>query len=65
MERNARFHAAFAAQAKGFPRAAQIEIAALVGLLRRFGPQLRRPHCDTLNGSKHANMKQLPNRGRG
>jgi hypothetical protein len=31
----------------------------LTGLLRQFGPQLRRPHCDTLNGSKHANMKEL------
>jgi len=44
---------------EGFARAAQVEIAALVGLLRRFGPQLRRPHCDTMNGSKHANMKEL------
>src|SRR5271156_6085114 len=35
------------------------EIAALAGLLRRFGPQLRRPHCDTLNGSRHPNMKEL------
>jgi hypothetical protein len=35
------------------------EIAALALLLRRFGPTLRRPHCDTLNGSKHANMKEL------
>ena len=35
------------------------EIAALALLLRRFGPSLRRPHCDTLNGSKHANMKEL------
>ena len=50
---------AFAEEAKGFAREAQIEIAALAGLLRRFGPQLRRPHCDTLKGSKHANMKQL------
>jgi len=31
------------------------EIAALALLLRRFGPSLRRPHCDTLKGSKHAN----------
>jgi hypothetical protein len=46
-------------EAKGFARAFQLEIAALAGLLRRFGPQLRRPHCDTLNGSKHANMKEL------
>jgi hypothetical protein len=50
---------AFAAEAKGFARAVQLEIAALAGLLRQFGPQLRRPHCDTLNGSKHANMKEL------
>src|ERR1700727_778449 len=38
---------------------AQLEIAALAGLLQRFGPHLRRPHCDTLKGSKHANMKEL------
>ena len=35
------------------------EIAALALLLRRFGPTLRRPHCDTLKGSKHLNMKEL------
>ena len=35
------------------------EIAALALLLRRFGPSLRRPHCDTLKGSKHPNMKEL------
>jgi hypothetical protein len=59
MEWDVRFDAAFAAEAKEFARAAQLEIAALVGLLRKFGPQLKRPHCDTLNGSKHANMKEL------
>lgn len=53
------FDPAFASEASVFPRAARLEIAALVGLLRQFGPQLRRPHCDTLNGSKHANMKEL------
>ena len=51
--------AAFAAEAGGFDRAVQIEIAALAGLLAQFGPQLRRPHCDTLKGSKHTNMKEL------
>lgn len=35
------------------------EIAALAMLLRRFGPSLKRPHCDTLKGSKHPNMKEL------
>jgi hypothetical protein len=29
------------------------------GLLETFGPQLSRPHADTLGGSKHANMKEL------
>jgi hypothetical protein len=59
MEWDVRFDPAFAAEANGFARAVQVEIAALAGLLRQFGPQLRRPHCDTLNGSKHANMKEL------
>ena len=29
------------------------------GLLEQFGPTLGRPHVDTLNGSRHANMKEL------
>jgi hypothetical protein len=41
------------------PKTAQEEIAALVELLEVFGPALRRPHCDTLEGSKFANMKEL------
>lgn len=59
MEWEVRFDTVFAAEAASFPKAVQLEIAALGGLLRRFGPQLRRPHCDTLKGSKHANMKEL------
>jgi hypothetical protein len=59
MEWDVRFDPAFAAEAKGFARAVQLEIASLAGLLRQFGPQLRRPHCDTLKGSSHANMKEL------
>lgn len=39
--------------------AAQAEVIAKVNLLRLLGPQLRRPHADTLNGSRHANMKEL------
>lgn len=38
---------------------AQVEIIAKVNLLRTLGPKLSRPHADTLNGSKHANMKEL------
>src|SRR5436309_12405892 len=37
----------------------QVEVMAKVGLLRLLGPTLGRPHADTLNGSKHANMKEL------
>ena len=36
----------------------RIEILALTRLLQRFGPQLGRPHVDTLKGSWHANMKE-------
>ena len=32
---------------------------ALSRLLERFGPQLGRPRVDTLNGSRHANMKEM------
>lgn len=38
---------------------AQVEIIAKVELLKLLGPQLGRPHADTLKGSKHANMKEL------
>src|SRR5438874_10002645 len=35
------------------------EVLALARLLQQFGPQLGRPRVDTLNGSRHANMKEL------
>ncbi len=37
----------------------QAEILALSRLLQQFGPQLGRPRADTLNGSQHANMKEM------
>ena len=30
-----------------------------IALLEQFGPQLGRPRADTLNGSRHPNMKEL------
>jgi hypothetical protein len=39
------------------PEAVREEIEALSRLLQQFG--LRRPRVDTLNGSHHANMKEL------
>jgi len=35
------------------------EILAMSVLLQQFGPQLGRPRVDTLNDSRHANMKEL------
>jgi hypothetical protein len=35
------------------------ELYAVVSLLRQYGPQLARPHADTLNGSRYPNMKEL------
>jgi hypothetical protein len=43
----------------------QTEILALARLLQQFGPQLKRPHVDTLNDSRHANMKELRFRAAG
>ena len=37
----------------------QDELLAHIELLEQFGPQLGRPRADTLNGSRHANMKEL------
>ncbi len=37
----------------------QDEILAVVGLLKREGPMLSRPYADTLEASKHPNMKEL------
>jgi hypothetical protein len=37
----------------------RIEILALSRFLQQFGPQLGRPRVDTLNGSRHKNMKEL------
>jgi hypothetical protein len=35
------------------------ELAAVVNLLKFLGPTLKRPHADTLKGSRYANMKEL------
>ena len=37
----------------------QDELLAHLKLLEQFGPQLGRPRVDTLNDSRHANMKEL------
>ena len=37
----------------------QESVAVSVELLRQMGPNLPRPHVDTLKGSRHSNMKEL------
>ena len=37
----------------------RIELLAQAYVIERFGPITSRPRVDTLNGSKHANMKEL------
>ena len=37
----------------------QDELLAHIELLEQFGPHLGRPRVDTLNGSRHANIKEL------
>ena len=37
----------------------RIELFAHAKLIQQFGPQAKRPHVDTLNGSRYAKMKEL------
>lgn len=53
------FHAAFAEEFKSLPRDVRIDLAAAAKAPGERGPSLGRSHVDTLNGSKHANMKEL------
>lgn len=41
------------------PEAVQNELLAQLKVVERFGPAAGRPRVDTLNDSKHANMKEL------
>ena len=41
------------------PLAVREALLAAARLLKDYGPQLGRPHVDTLKGSKFANMKEL------
>ena len=53
------FHPDFDSEYENLAEAVQDELLAHLELLRQFGPQLGRPRVDTLNGSRHANMKEL------
>lgn len=54
-----RLHDAFEPEFAALPEAVQDELLALLALLKEYGPELGRPHADTLNGSRFSNMKEL------
>ncbi len=49
----------FELEFKELPGDVRTEILAHARLLQHLGPQLGRPRVDTLNDSRHANMKEL------
>ena len=59
MDWDVQFHDAFDEEFEDLPEVVQDELLAHARLLEEFGPQLGRPRADTLNGSRHANMKEL------
>jgi hypothetical protein len=53
------FDDSFFVEAAMFADEVRAGLAASLILLAEFGPSLKRPHCDTLKGSRHPNMKEL------
>jgi hypothetical protein len=53
------FDDAFEAEFLALGQEVQDALLATARLLVDYGPQLGRPHADSLKGSKHANMKEL------
>jgi hypothetical protein len=52
-----KFHEEFEAEYDELGEEVQDELLAHLKLLEKFGPQLGRPHADTLKGSTFTNMK--------
>ena len=53
------FHPEFLTEFRLFSEDVRRQAYAVIEVLAVFGPQLGRPRVDTLNGSKHSNMKEL------
>ena len=53
------FHPLFKDEYAHLPRNTQTILASKARLLEEYGPNLSRPHVDTLKASKHLNMKEL------
>ncbi len=59
MEWTVIFHPDFDPEYDGLAQDVQDELLARIKVLKQFGPRLGRPQVDTLNGSRHANMKEI------
>lgn len=59
MEWEVEFHPTFEVEVLTFERDVRVALIAVAKLLSDYGPQLGRPHADTLKGSRYANMKEL------
>lgn len=59
MSQKVLLHDKFAPEFAELPTDVQDELLAYIILLQKLGYQLKRPHADTLKGSKHSNMKEL------
>ncbi len=59
MQWEVRFADEFDSEFDELPEIVQDEVLARAKLLEVFGPGLGRPHVDTLNASRHPNMKEL------
>ena len=53
------FHEDFEPEFDALPNQVQDRMLARVRLLKAFGSELGRPYVDTLNDSRHSNMKEL------
>jgi len=52
-------HPEFSDEFNALAKRVKIELFARIKLLEEFGPELKRPHVDTLKGSRFTNMKEL------
>ena len=59
MEWEVAFHDEFEEEFDELSEVVQDAILVKANLLEKVGPHPSRPHADTLNGSKHPNMKEL------
>lgn len=53
------FHDEFVSEYDGLDEDVQDELLAIVEVIKKEGPHLGRPRVDTLNNSKHKNMKEI------